>query len=117
MHTVQHAKVDFEYLKGLEELNVEGERDLAEQLIEYFLGSAVHKIEQILDAPTPDQARQVAHSLKSSCNNVGAFGLAELCGRFESAKAEEISGLTTQLTRALPAVVERLNEFLLMRKS
>lgn len=115
--TKTYSKVDISYLRGLAELNVEGEPDLAEQLIEYFLGSAVLKIEQILDAPTPAAAKQAAHSLKSSCTNVGAFGLAEICEKYEAAKPGDITGLTSMLTRNLPAVVEQLNGFLLERKA
>ncbi|GGI78328.1 response regulator [Shewanella gelidii] len=63
---------------------------LVEKVIELFLGSLSQALELFSNETlVPNNCRQVAHSLKSSCANVGATELSSLCRQLEEAAEQE----------------------------
>lgn len=85
-------RVDYEYLDGLAEFNEAGKPDLASELIQIFFEQSPLRIAAIEAAAKKgalDPLRKEAHSLKSTCHNVGARGLAALCEAMEAAAQPE----------------------------
>jgi HPt (histidine-containing phosphotransfer) domain-containing protein len=78
--------LDHETLRSLRELQEDGDDDLLGELIDLFLADAPARIDAIRAAVARQDWAALtapAHSLKGSCGSLGAFPLAELCGRLE----------------------------------
>ncbi len=113
--------IDFDYLRGLEDLNIEGQPDLASELIEFFLQNAPQKIATIEAAMTSDNLvtiQREAHSLKSTCHNVGARRLAMLCAQIEeSEKLDAARGPLQDLQQNFLRIAELLKNYRQERKA
>ena len=69
-------------LTGLRELQVEGEPDLLDELIELFLTDVPPLLIVLREAVEGGDAHSVersAHTLKGSCSSMGAIRMAEIC--------------------------------------
>lgn len=80
------------------------------EVIESYLRDAERKVASVwaaADARDTEQLREVAHSLKGSCRNVGARQLADACQRLESLaydeQMDEVPAALLQLRAALLA--------------
>jgi two-component system, sensor histidine kinase and response regulator len=81
-----NGSVDYSVLKGLRELQEEGEPDILEELVELFLEDAPSQLKTLREATEKDDAQSVertAHTLKGSCGNMGAVRMEALCSELE----------------------------------
>jgi two-component system sensor histidine kinase/response regulator len=92
------AAVDPEALNKIAALNQEQSDSLVAKVAHLFLEMLENSLQELAE-PTQqaDNVRQVAHSLKSSSANVGAYRLAELCKQLEQAAVAEMASLFPEL--------------------
>lgn len=108
------ARVDYDYLEQLREIDRPGNPPVADELIGIFLDTApgrLHAIEAALLGHDEGAARREAHGLKSTCLNVGARGMAQLCGQIETGKKEALLGFVSELGAELDYVCEELRGY------
>jgi HPt (histidine-containing phosphotransfer) domain-containing protein len=107
--------LDLQAVEQLRQLDPRGANRLIARVVEAYRGSADKLLPQIRDAVARgDHAgvRLVAHTLKSSSENVGARQLAQLCSAVEAmARSGQVVGLEASVD-ALCAEVERAVEAL-----
>lgn len=107
--------LDLQAVEQLRQLDPRGANRLIARVVEAYRGSADKLVPQIRDAVARgDHAgvRLVAHTLKSSSQNVGARQLAQLCAAVEAmARSGQVVGLEASVD-ALCAEVERAVEAL-----
>lgn len=80
------AAIDRAVIESLRELGGEDEPGLVRELVELFFGDTPARIEALRGAVARDdfeEAQRIAHALKSSCGNLGATVLADLCRAIE----------------------------------
>ena len=104
--------LDMEFLNSIKELDNQ-DCGLLHQLIDYFETCAPERIGIISSALKENNsnlAKKEAHALKSTCHNLGARNLAELCRKieYEIGSAEE---LIKQFQEAFPSVLNDLKIF------
>ncbi|MGZ3654351.1 MAG: ATP-binding protein [Bdellovibrionota bacterium] len=78
--------LNMSYLKNLEQLNAPGKSDIIRELAVIFLESGAEKLAALRGAAAKGETESVrfgAHSLKSTCHNVGAVRSAKVCGELE----------------------------------
>jgi CheY-like chemotaxis protein/HPt (histidine-containing phosphotransfer) domain-containing protein len=78
-------------IDSLKELADEGDPELFQDLVELFLRDTPGRLDGMREACTAGDARALeaaAHSLKSSCGNMGAMSLATVCRQLEQAGRE-----------------------------
>jgi PAS domain S-box-containing protein len=90
--------IDHKFLDSLEVLQIKGEPDIVRELIDCFDKTGKDKISSIdigIADGNLDQVHRAAHHLKSTCHNVGARKLADLCSQLEAAseRGEETDAL------------------------
>jgi HPt (histidine-containing phosphotransfer) domain-containing protein len=98
--------LDQAVIDGLRALEEDGAPGLLGELVELFLGDTpprMSDMELALQTGNASGVEAAAHSLKSSCGNVGALALAELFRTIESLGREE--DLAT-----VPSLVERTKQ-------
>jgi len=97
--------LDQDVIATLKELGGEGEPELFIELVDLFIEDTCEQLERVSEALTrgdADEMRRRAHTLKSSCANVGAVHLAQTWFQLEQlAVAEELSELGELLKVAL----------------
>ena len=95
--------LDAETIQGLQELEADGNPGLLGELLELFRESApvaLKRIEAGLHAANSDDVAGAAHSLKSSCANLGALEMSRLCQETEhAARAGDLAPAAGNLTR------------------
>jgi HPt (histidine-containing phosphotransfer) domain-containing protein len=82
-HTGPEDPLDPDVLAGLREL---GDAELLAELVELFVDDTPSRILALRDAFEKDDAEaveRVAHTLKGSCSNMGAWRMANLCAEFK----------------------------------
>jgi HPt (histidine-containing phosphotransfer) domain-containing protein len=80
------ASLDQEVLANLRGLPGDADEDLLVELIDLFLQDVPARLVQLHGALVDGQAKlvmQIAHSLKGSSANLGARGMACICGKLE----------------------------------
>ncbi len=91
------AVIDMQVIAGLRELGGEDEPGLLVEIVALYLVDAprrLHEIDQALASGDLKALERAAHTLKSSSQNVGATGMAQLCKRMEElARRSEVSGV------------------------
>ncbi len=95
--------LDAKTLEQLRSLDLGG--GFYEQLVSAYLDKLPDDLQGLRDAVAgndPDATSRAAHSMKSSSGNMGALGLAGLCGQMEAAGR---AGNITEADRLLPAIV------------
>ncbi len=101
--------IDKKYLQELEGLNARGGADLICQLASYFLEAGPAEVRSILaalEASDGERLRREAHAWKSTCLNMGASRMAEVCRELE----EGAEGFSLEAARALRERLEREHE-------
>ena len=93
--TQTHSPLDEQALKQIRSLRQPGGPDLLKRVADLYITHSRTLIDALCEAIKGNDAAavlQAAHSLKSSSANVGAKGLADLCGALEaSAKAGKLT--------------------------
>ncbi len=80
--------LDPEVIECLKELGGEDDPGLFAELVDMFLHDTPERLTALQTALASDDIKEierVAHSMKSSCGNLGAMGLADLCFQIEMA--------------------------------
>ncbi len=83
---VEKSTIDRSFLDNIRALQIEGEPDILNQVINNYLKDSVKLIDNLREAihkSNIEQIKNTAHSLKSSCANVGAVKLSSLCKELE----------------------------------
>ena len=107
----QPAAIDPQVLANLRELQDPDEPDFVVELIDHLLTETPMRLANIDEAIAAGNAQAInrlAHSLKSSCGNLGAVGLATLCATLERAGAEGRVDGTRAMLDAAYAEFERV---------
>jgi HPt (histidine-containing phosphotransfer) domain-containing protein len=115
--STQDNAVDPEVLAGLRELD-DGEGGVLKQLVEMFLNSTPGRIALLKAAVNAKNLKSLnseAHSLKSSCGNLGAHRMAELCQALEHSISPDAIDELTRLLRDLDGEYERVRVELLVK--
>ena len=85
------APIDLDVIQSLKDLGGEDEPGLFRELVDIFLRDTPPRMEalsQALEAGDASALERVAHSMKSSCGNLGAVVMADLCAQLEKAGRE-----------------------------
>ena len=102
--------LDPHVIASLRELDEPGAPGLLEELVDIFLSDAptrVAALEEALAAGDSPQLERVAHALKSSCGNLGAKTLADLCRQIESnGRQGRLDGTASLVARSRQAFAE-----------
>ncbi|QDU69585.1 Hpt domain-containing protein [Engelhardtia mirabilis] len=80
--------LDLEIVASLKALGGDDDPELFADLVSMFMDDTparLQAMDEALSAGDSEALSRVAHALKSSCGNLGAFSLAELCRAIESA--------------------------------
>ncbi len=108
--------IDERVLASLCELDNDGDDDVLGELIDLFLEDApvrLSRLKESVDQHDPNGLMQAAHSLKGSCGNLGARGMAALCANLElRARAGMLTGVEetcATLEREFAAVRDELH--------
>lgn len=98
-------------IEGLKEIGGEDDPALFVELIGIFLQDAPQRIDELRRALATSDVKlleRAAHTLKSSCANVGATSLSEVCKRMEEharfGRTQEIPALYDETQRLWPRV-------------
>jgi len=107
--------IDWSVIDGLRELQIEGEADFVQEMIDLFLAQTPGQLAQVAQAVAqgqPQALRHAAHTLKSQCNALGALPLGTRCleletlgreGSMEGA-ADKLAGLECEFERVRRAL-------------
>jgi HPt (histidine-containing phosphotransfer) domain-containing protein len=97
--------LDMGVIATLKELGGDDEPELFMELVDLFLEDARGNFDSLraaLDAADPRGVERAAHTLKSSCGNVGAVGLSATCFKLEQlGRARRLDGALQLLEGAL----------------
>ena len=98
------SPLDKKYLESLSQLNSPGKPDILGELAAIFVETGPAKLAAIREAMkngAADKLRFEAHSLKSTCHNVGAVRAARLCGELEALaeKEKDLTGIELLVAR------------------
>ncbi|QDU86185.1 Signal transduction histidine-protein kinase BarA [Planctomycetes bacterium Pla163] len=111
------AAVDKAVLESLRELGGEDEPGLVRELIELFFGDTPARLEALRAAVARDdfeEAQRIAHALKSSCGNLGATVLSDLCRAIEDScrrgSVDSVPSLVDRSTAEYIRVVDALSD-------
>ena len=102
----QSSPIDPDVIQSLKDLGGEDEPELFRELVGMFLRDTPPRLEalgQALESGDAGELERVAHAMKSSCGNLGAVVMAELCYQIE------MVGREGALDSA-PGLVQRSNE-------
>ncbi len=93
----QEPVLDPDVIESLRALESEGEPGLLEELVELFLSDTPPRMRNLELAVTSGDARtveEIAHSLKSSCGNLGAASLSVLFRQIEAlGRGQDLDGV------------------------
>jgi len=102
-------------IEGLKELGGEDDPGLFGELVDLFLHDTPPRLETIGEAIASRNGKAVevaAHALKSSCGNLGAMDLADLCRKIEAGGREESLDAVESLIDCARGEFERVSEAL-----
>ena len=100
---IKQIPIEIKALKAIAALDVDNSAEIVNKIIGLFLENLDKEIALIVGSPVHDveKIRRIAHSLKSSCANVGAQKLSELCKQLElrikTQSGEEIQTLISEI--------------------
>ncbi len=103
------AVIDFSVLEQFCELLGEDGKKEAGELVSLYLTDApvqIGTMEKGLSEQSAETVRNAAHTFKSSCANVGAFELQNICQVMET---EAANGDLSNIKNALAQVTEQFN--------
>ncbi len=97
------APLDRSVLAGLRELQEEGEPDILEELIGLFLTDVppqLSALREAVEAGDAQSVERIAHTLKSSCGNMGAVRMAALCTELEGiGRSKDLAAVPVRISR------------------
>jgi CheY-like chemotaxis protein len=100
---VGDGSVDLSVLVGLRELQVEGEPDILNELIELFLKEVPSELEALREAADRgdiENVERITHTLKGSSANMGAVRMEALCTELEDAvRSKDIAAAAVRISR------------------
>jgi two-component system sensor histidine kinase/response regulator len=102
-------------LEGLRQLQVEGEPDVVNELIELFLDDVplqLVALREAVEGGNADSVKRVAHTLKGSSVNMGAIRLAKVCEQLQEMVAAEELKMAPSLLDELEAEFHRVRALL-----
>lgn len=111
--------IDESVLAQIESLQIPGEPDLVDQLIEIYLEDACELVDKIKIAVQQDDRsslRQFARLLKASSANLGILGLASLCQELENAVLLDDQVAVIRYQQRVEGEYTRVWQVLKMRK-
>lgn len=100
---LNHIPIEINALKSIAALDEDNADDIVNKIIKLFVENLDKEIRLIVGSPdyNVEKIRGIAHSLKSSCANVGAQHLSELCKQLEQTinnqSSEEIQTLISEI--------------------
>ncbi|MFT5283998.1 MAG: HPt (histidine-containing phosphotransfer) domain-containing protein [Planctomycetota bacterium] len=96
--------LDMEVIEALRALEAEGAPGLFDELVELFLSDTPPRMKSLAEATAAGDMKAVefnAHSLKSSCGNLGATILVDLFREIERlGREEELDGVSVLVNRS-----------------
>ncbi|MFN8526905.1 MAG: Hpt domain-containing protein [Chloroflexota bacterium] len=100
--------IEYEALQVLADPDAGGDAEFLTEIIDLFLIDSPPRVEKILAAAEcePEQAARVAHSLRSSCANLGARRLELICARIDELGKHAAGAGITELAAMIPAEYE-----------
>ena len=107
-------------LANLRELQEPGEPEFVVELIDHFLGETpirLASIGQAIAAGNAEGLNRLAHSLKSSCGNLGAMHMSSICATLEQAGADATLEHAGTALEAAYAEFERVTTALLAERN
>jgi len=108
--------LDMDVIEGLKDLGGEDDPGLFGELVDLFLQDTPPRLEAIAEAIASRNGKAIeetAHALKSSCGNLGAMELADLCRKIETGGREESLDAVEQLIDCARCEFERVSDALL----
>lgn len=107
--------IDPDVIQSLKDLGGEDEPELFRELVGMFLRDTPPRLEALrsaLDTGNADELERTAHAMKSSCGNLGAMTLAELCYQLEMVGREGVLESAQSLVERSNAEFKRVTEAL-----
>ena len=115
MTAERQPALDSDVIEGLRSLETEDTPGLFAELVELFLSDTPPRLGELAEAMAARDASRieaVAHSLKSSCGNLGALGLADLFRQIETlgrdASLEDVPSLVAESDQEFQRVEDAL---------
>jgi HPt (histidine-containing phosphotransfer) domain-containing protein len=108
MSEIPRSVLDLEVIESLRMLGGEDDPDLLQDLVEIFLEQTpalIARLQEAFDSNDAHALERAAHSLKSSCANLGAL---RLSAHF---KEMELAGRSKDIERVRPLLVESEREY------
>jgi signal transduction histidine kinase/HPt (histidine-containing phosphotransfer) domain-containing protein/CheY-like chemotaxis protein len=105
------VSIDLDVIQSLKELGGDDEPSLLAELIELFTSDTPQRLARMLAAVESgdfDEAGRIAHALKSSCGNLGAVAMADLCRTIEHSCREGSVDDVPSLVQASRSEYERV---------
>ena len=104
MSDTDNKILDMEVIEALRALEDEGAPGLFDELVELFLSDTPSRMRSLAEATAAGDMKAVefnAHSLKSSCGNLGAIVLVDLFKEIERlGREEELEGVSVLVDRS-----------------
>lgn len=111
----ESSPIDPDVIQSLKDLGGEDEPELFRELVGMFLRDTPPRLEalgQALDSGDATELERVAHAMKSSCGNLGAVVMAELCYQLEmvgrEGELESAQSLVQRSNEEFQRVIEAL---------
>ena len=115
MHSESQSPLDMDVIAGLKELGGEDDPELFAELVDLFLQDTPPRLVAIGEALAERNGKgieETAHALKSSCGNLGAMQLADLCRKIEAGGREEQLEAVEQLIDRARMEFQRVSDAL-----
>src|SRR5262245_46838021 len=110
--------LDLKTFLALRDLQEDGQPDILQELVRAYVEDSQRLLEALRIAVALSDLREIkiiAHTLKGSSNNLGAYCVGQLCLKIElqagSGNAVEVGPLLDQLERDLKLTVETMTKF------
>jgi HPt (histidine-containing phosphotransfer) domain-containing protein len=112
---IEQIPIDINALKAIAALDANNAGEIVDKIIKLFLDNLNKEVELLINSPlhNVEEIQAIAHSLKSSCANVGAQTLSVLCKQLEQVMNNQ-SGVEIQaLISDIETESHRVREFFL----
>ena len=105
--------IEIAALKAIAALDEDNAGAIVNKIIQLFLGNLASQCETLLNTPVrnTETIRSVSHSLKSSCANVGAKSLSDLCKKLEQTIGELSEAEVKMLISEIEMESTRVQQF------
>lgn len=112
---IEQIPIEINALKAIAALDENNAGDIVNKIIKLFLGNLDKEVELLVRSPVHNVEilRTIAHSLKSSCANVGAQRLSVLCKQLEQTVSNQSGAEIQTLISKIETESHRVREFFL----